>query len=682
MKIDYTPLDGGLDLDSSAMSVKAGRMLLCQNFEQVFGKQGYRKIDGYERADGRPEPHKATYYVQYFKQGVTAITVGETVTGSVASGKVLAIEVTSGAWGGTAAGKMILGSMGLSFVDNENISGGKAKADGVSILGSIAETSHKTYLSLARESLRSAIQKPAGEGGILGVTVYKGDIYCVRNVVGGATATMWKSSPAGWVSVKTGLYPSGKWNFDVANFTGSSKTLTLFGCDGLNLPFKYDGTYTSFAPIFATQATSTTSNAVGTGSKTFSVAESSRQWVVGTSLIVWSAANAGNRMIGTVTAYTHPSVTINVTSSTGSGTLTDWVIGASDFSDKPYLLRAHKDHMFLAFASGQLQHSNLGDPSTYTTTAGLFGLGDEITGLASLKGDILGIMCRSKIQLLSGSSSADWQMSLHTDTAGAKLNTTQGNVGNAIFVDERGITTLQSTLNFGNFEPSIVSREVSTWLRAYIDKIQASTVIKSKYQYRLYFNDGTVLTGAVTSANPQITPSDMSFSTQKYLHTVTCVSQGDTGDAIDAMFFGTSDGWVMREDVGTSFDGEAIDSVMRLQFNHFKSPSVKKRFRRLVIEMESPDAVTIQFRQQFDYSDGMYPTSSTQTASATGIGGTFDLATWDTFYWSKPINSEAVAHIDGTGNNMGLLLWHSSAMDEPFALQGLLIHYSEMGLRR
>lgn len=684
MKIDYTVLEGGLDLDSSAMSVKPGRMLLCQNFEQVFGKQGYRKIDGYERVDGRPSPSSATYYIQPFDQGSAIINVGDTVTGASASAKVLAVEVT-GAWDGSASGRLILGSLSGTFIDNEDILVGtaKAKVNGSAVIGSIAEDLHQTYLTLAVESLRTAIQKPTGEGAILGVAVYNGTVFCVRNNAGNNSAQMWRSTAAGWVSVRNGLLPNGRFEFEVSNFTGSSKTLTLFGVDGVNRPFKVEGTtFTYLAPIFGSQATSSTSNTIGTGAKTFTIVEATRSWAPGDQLIIHSSASAENRMVGTVTSYSVATLVMNITSVVGSGTFTDWEIGSGTFSDKPYLVKAHKNHLFLAYPSGQLQHSNLGDPSLYTTTAGLFGLGDEITGLVSLKGDVLGVICRGKISLLSGSTSIDWQLDVHTDSAGARLRTPVDNVGNAIFMDDRGLMTLQSTLNFGNFEPSIISREVSAWLDAYVDKITASTIIKNKYQYRMYFNDGAVLTGSIRSPNPQITADDLSFTTQKYAHAVSCVSQGDIGGSYDAVFFGTADGWVMQEDSGTSFDGAEIESVLRLHFNHFKSPAIRKRFRRLVMELDSPGQVEIRFRQQFDYADGFYSTSATQAAEATGAGGVFDLSTWDTFYWSKPINSEAVAHIDGMGKNMGLLIWHTSATDKPFFLQGLLTHYSDMGLRR
>ncbi|UOF76790.1 phage stabilization protein [Caudoviricetes sp.] len=687
IKIDYTPLSGGLDLNSSALQVRPGRLIFCENFEEIFGNNGYHRIAGYERFDGQPEPHSATYYVLDFTSGTAAIAVGNTVTGTVAGAKVLAVEITSGSWaGGDAAGRLILGSLSLNFVAADAIKVGgvtKATATDAAALGTISEPDHNDYLLLAREALRAVIGKPTGEGGILGVAVYKGTVYAVRNNVGGLSAQLWKSTSSGWSSVRDGLYPGGRYDFEVANFTGSSKTLTLFAANGRGRHWRLQDSTFEFAPaVFGSQATSASGITIGTGAKVFSIAESARSWTLGDAVIVWRTADASKRMVGTVTAYAHPNVTITVTSVVGSGTFSGWEIGLASFEDKPSIVRAHKNHLFLAYPLGQLQHSNTGDPLVYTTSSGLFGLGDDITGLVSMKGDVLGVMCASKIHMLTGSSSSDWQMGLHTDSAGAKQYTTQGNVGNAIFVDDRGITSLQATLNFGNFEPSIISREVASWLSEYLLEITASAIIKDKYQYRLFFSDGRVLTGSILSTGPVIDPKEVSFTTQKYDHNVTCTAVGDVGASFDALFFGTDDGYVMRGDVGSSFDGAAIDAVIRLHFNHYKAPSQKKRFRKLVIEMDSDTPVSVSFKQIFDYDDGIYKSSRNQSASSLGLGGAWGVSSWDTFKWGLPLSSEASAHIDGMGRNMGLLLWHSSATDEPFLLQGLLTHYSPMGLAR
>lgn len=80
---------------------------------------------------------------------------------------------------------------------------------------------------------------------------------------------------------------------------------------------------------------STTSNTIGTGSKTFTLtadADVNREWTVGENVLVTSQAGATGTMTGTVTSYTPSTQTlvINVPTggTTGSGTSTDWRVGS------------------------------------------------------------------------------------------------------------------------------------------------------------------------------------------------------------------------------------------------------------------------------------------------------------------------------------------------------------------
>jgi hypothetical protein len=75
--------------------------------------------------------------------------------------------------------------------------------------------------------------------------------------------------------------------------------------------------------------TSSTSNSIGTGSKTFTLAASGNQeWVASGSVTVTSTANSANTMTGTVTSYNSgtQALVINVTSVTGSGTVASWTL--------------------------------------------------------------------------------------------------------------------------------------------------------------------------------------------------------------------------------------------------------------------------------------------------------------------------------------------------------------------
>ena len=76
-----------------------------------------------------------------------------------------------------------------------------------------------------------------------------------------------------------------------------------------------------------TNATSTTSVAIGTGSKSFTI-QTGKAYVIGQTLNIASAADPANFMAGQVTAYTSGSgaLVVNVTQTGGSGTKTDWIV--------------------------------------------------------------------------------------------------------------------------------------------------------------------------------------------------------------------------------------------------------------------------------------------------------------------------------------------------------------------
>lgn len=87
------------------------------------------------------------------------------------------------------------------------------------------------------------------------------------------------------------------------------------------------GTYTTPVTTF-TLGTSTTSLAIGTGSKTFTT-QAGLPIAAGQFLVIPSAANAANYMFGAVTSYSGTTLIVNVTVVGGSGTFADWSFVAS-----------------------------------------------------------------------------------------------------------------------------------------------------------------------------------------------------------------------------------------------------------------------------------------------------------------------------------------------------------------
>ena len=67
-----------------------------------------------------------------------------------------------------------------------------------------ADASLVSELQSAIEDQRSNITIVPGEGSVLGVWVFSGDVYAFRNKSGSATAGMYKSTSTGWSEVDLG----------------------------------------------------------------------------------------------------------------------------------------------------------------------------------------------------------------------------------------------------------------------------------------------------------------------------------------------------------------------------------------------------------------------------------------------------------------------------------------------
>lgn len=80
--------------------------------------------------------------------------------------------------------------------------------------------------------------------------------------------------------------------------------------------------------VLGFQDTSSSSVAIGTGAKTFTVS-AGKLFAVGQELMIASAANVANYMHGQVTGYSGTTLNVTVTDIGGSGTKADWVISVS-----------------------------------------------------------------------------------------------------------------------------------------------------------------------------------------------------------------------------------------------------------------------------------------------------------------------------------------------------------------
>ena len=666
---DYINLFGGLDQVTPPLKRSPGVCRSSQNFEARING-GYRRIAGYEVFDGRTSPSSAQYAI------ITA-----TITGSPAVGNTLT-GATSGATGVIIAlpgGSFVITKIVGTFQSGENLNvGGPTVAVSTStaiISGAATSLLHAQYNNLAADRYRSDIGAVPGSGQILGIWRFNNVTYAFRNNAGGTAAALYKSSTSGWtqvafeyqvtytagsgaativdggtltqggvtatirrVLVRTGslasgtaagtlvisvaaggnfaagaatvgagtltlsgaesaitMLPSGRFEFTNANFGGSANTTRVYGCDGVNKAFEFDGTY--FVPI-----------------------------------------------------------------PTGMTT------------DTPAYITSHKNHLFLSFV-GSVQHSGPGTPYTWSIVTGSteIAMSDTVTGFmkqpGSEAGGALAIFTRNRTSMLYGSSVSDWDLVPYREELGAYPHTIQ-DFAQTIFLDDRGVTFLQTSQAFGNFAHAAVTNQVLDYINDYRTLAIASCVSRDLSQYRLFFSNKRAL--YITAIGSKI----VGIMPMLFVDIVRCVCSLEDTDGSEKIFFGSDSGWVFQMEKGTSFDGDDMEFYFELAYNFCKSPRVNKRFRDATFEVEGDGYAAFSFGYSLGYGSTSIPQPDNQAVTLDFSSVFWDAFTWDAFVWDGTTLAPSTVGMEGEAENYSLALRGTADYYQPFSISGVVVHYT------
>lgn len=153
-KVEYTKIYGGLDTTSPALAVQPGRASFCKNYE-AGNTGGLRRIDGYERFDGRSAPSAATYY-QCAVSLTGAVVVGDTITG-VTSSKTAVVAATG-------TGYLVVTKVSGTFTASENLTVGGSPVGALVgspvLTGAATSYAHAVALNAAADIYRADIKAP------------------------------------------------------------------------------------------------------------------------------------------------------------------------------------------------------------------------------------------------------------------------------------------------------------------------------------------------------------------------------------------------------------------------------------------------------------------------------------------------------------------------------------------
>jgi hypothetical protein len=675
VKSDYVRLAGGLDEITPPFERASGSITLGTNFEAI-DRGGYRRGAGYERVDGRFAPADATYDIVRVSF-IAAPAVGVTLTGNTSTFTATVIAVvTTG-----ATPYVVVTKKTGNYTVGELLREGATPRATVSVANATGAASTKAlnaeYRRLAADVYRALITVVPGEDAVLGVFRLNDVVYAIRNAVGGASAVLHKTTGSGWSAVALG------WRVAFSN--GGTYQIQ----DGDLMEGTISAATATISRVMLTSGSWAGNNAAGwlilsavTG--TF-IAETIDIGAEVATASILSAPAA----ITLLPDGKYETIITNFGGALGTRRIygVDGVNRGFEFdgtvyapivtgmaTDAPTHVIEHEKQLCFSFGPS-FQHSAPGTPYIWSAVVGAseIALGDDITGFASQPGvsggGALTIFSRNTTHTLYGTGVANWALKGFHDDLGAYAYTIQ-DPAQVIYLDDRGITDLTVSQNYGNFDHSALSSKIRDSLNVKLSLAVASCVCRKKNQYRLFFSDGSAY--FVTFNGRKV----MGISQMQYPIAANVVWSGEGGDGGEHIYYGGTDGFVYEMERGTSFDGANIDASFLLAYNFQKSPRMNKRYRYTTVEITSQSYAELSIGYTLGYGSAHISQPGAQNVVAE-LGQTqWDTFTWDSFTWDGLTLEPATVDSRGEAENIAFYISSNSAAWESFDITALLVHYT------
>lgn len=667
-KTHTTRLRGGLDTSAAPMSVPEGCLIGSSNYQERVVDGGYERVGGYERYDGRPRPSDAAITVlQADPTWHPAASIGAIATGSSsgAAGVICYYSETL----------LALTKVTGTFVNGEQLLVGATPVGQANMSPSVDPLVLNDMYAGAETIYRADIAAVPGSGPVCGVCVIDDVVYAFRNNVAGTKQEVWRATASGWVAI---AYPS---------------VFKLFFTNG-------NGTFDAGAVIITQGAVTAVAHrvmvnsgdwAAGTaagmfalrGAPTGGAFTAGAATMTGGVTLTLGAYQSGDLAPGgrwtfvpyqfnerqfTLSAGAVPVYGVDRVLPTGGGNCIEFdgfmavplLLGGVD---GPYRIACHKQHLFVVQRQTTLRHSGIGTPYNFSVLAGAGEIlvSDKIMSLNPLQSSqddaALAIVCENRTEILYGNDAADWNLVTLSSSIGGRAHSMQF-MDNLMGMDQQGIREFLPTQVFGNFTYKTLTNHIRNDVVG--KTVIASAIDRDGGRYRVYFSDGTWLSG---------TPGKRwSWMPCRYPVLMPFVQDWEiAGQA--TILAGGADGRVYMLDRGRSFDGAPIEAWCKTAYAHFGAPHLRKAFKAARIEIRGQSAGrAIAVMADYSYGDTAISANSPAQVDLNPIpppATPWDLGTWDTGTWDGQYASLLTVNSRGVGENVALTFYSLSAVEKP-----------------
>lgn len=696
---------GGLDLLTPSQRLHSGALRDVLNFECSLNG-GYGRIPGYERFNGMAAPSDATFVFVQVATFVTVPSVGERISqaNSGATGTVALVNNAPGAYymivtqtAGTfnttdiissapttytiteAGGPLIVTAANSPFIFPTSV----IVVIGTAITPTVQVTAqlNAQFQVAAADVYRALILAVPGSGNVTGVVhmIFNGvdNVYAFRTNVAGNAVNIYKSSINGWVLVPF---------YNTVSFTGGGTAPAL---DGDTLT---QGATTATIKRVMVQTGQWSGSAAGQfviTTPTMGLAAGPATTSSGATVTLSGASTPITLLPGGIFEF----VKCNFYGQLSTrriygcdGVNKCFELGADDVlspittglsPDAPSHITYHRNFLFVSLASS-ISYCGAGTPFMWSSIngGGEIACSDTVNGMLTMPGaqntSTLGVWMRSTTGILYGNDPTNFNFTIYNIGVGGIAGSIQ-NLYDTFAFAEPGVITLQTTLNFGNFEGAALTKNIQPFINQQRSKITTSSVSHIKGQYRVFFNDGYGLW--LSTLNQQYIGAAIVQFPNPVL--VCDVDTNTIGGEVS--YFGSNDGggYVYHMDTGPSFDGATLFAYVTLAWDYFKSPEFLKQYRRARLELQGTAYAAMSFGYGLSDNSPLVGQPSATSYASSFSPAIWDSFTWDNFFWDGQTIAPTYVSLDGTGYDIQPVIGSTTNYIQPFNLNSIIYQYSE-----
>jgi hypothetical protein len=297
----------------------------------------------------------------------------------------------------------------------------------------------------------------------------------------------------------------------------------------------------------------------------------------------------------------------------------------TDLSSAPTATSAvamFKGHLFSS-AGRILTFSVPNDDTDYTPAngAGSINVSDDILQLRVFRDNLI-VFCRTRILRVVGSSLDDFAIVPIANNLGTIDGFSVQEVnGDLIFLASDGIRPLSATERIGDFEIGGISRQVHQLINEIGATQFCSVIVRAKTQYRLFPYLPSASASAIPSVIGGIRSQDTGWEWGELRgFKVTCSDSGYVNNA-EIVVHGSTDGFVYRQETGTSFNGANIATVWQTPHFPINDPSLRKTLHKfhLYARLEGTCSISYQTILDSENQNVIQPPVASLGLTQTGI---------------------------------------------------------------